>query len=592
VDAEMIYLNGKRQFITLARMIFLVVILSYSLLTMARSAAAATIWCNPANTGIENGLAKSSGYKTLWNAMSHMVSGDTVMIANGDWTLYPGMTIEDPNIPPSGTSSSYTRILAETEWEVRIPHIFVQTPRSYIELRGIVFDSRNNPQSHIVYDWSYTKFIRCGFLAGKLTGNNHVCGFGSADSTRSKNHHNLMEECIAWGGGRYVFYSKYGQYNIFRRCVARHDYNAPDAEQISNFRGYAVDYHVYQNCISIDSDRTQYYAPLNIETSGYWIGDQYGSVGNEIQGSLSIRDLLMGFYLAGSGSVNMTNNAVLDLKYGSGGADTLMAFVVTSGSAAPVTNTNFLGYNTNNSLQDGVYVKNSASQIVRDSIIAEVGDNGELGTSNSFVDHYEAGKGDWGLGGQTYNPLTNGLLYPVRIEAGSNLAKQGYNGGRIGPEILKKIGVSGTLYGQTGWNTVTDEDLWPFPNEDKIKELMSTTVSGVPGIYGFTAYNSPFGTPNTLTSYIWEYLGNPCPEEICNAFERTCGDTICYGEDCSTCPSDCGQCPVSCVHDADLPVCDGCVNIRELGLYVGRWNAGTVMITQLIEAIRLWKAGC
>ena len=39
-----------------------------------------------------------------------------------------------------------------------------------------------------------------------------------------------------------------------------------------------------------------------------------------------------------------------------------------------------------------------------------------------------------------------------------------------------------------------------FPNEDKIKELMSTTVVGVPGKYGFTAYVSPFGSPNTLTS--------------------------------------------------------------------------------------------
>lgn len=30
------------------------------------------------------------------------------------------------------------------------------------------------------------------------------------------------------------------------------------------------------------------------------------------------------------------------------------------------------------------------------------------------------------------------------------------------------IGVDGTLYGETGWDTVTATDLWPYPNEAQI----------------------------------------------------------------------------------------------------------------------------
>ncbi len=60
-------------------------------------------------------------------------------------------------------------------------------------------------------------------------------------------------------------------------------------------------------------------------------------------------------------------------------------------------------------------------------------------------------------------------MYPVRIESGSPLASAGTNGSRCGPEILKKIGVSGTLYGEQGWNKITDENLWPFLMRKKIE---------------------------------------------------------------------------------------------------------------------------
>src|SRR5208283_3663125 len=81
-------------------------------------------------------------------------------------------------------------------------------------------------------------------------------------------------------------------------------------------------------------------------------------------------------------------------------------------------------------------------------------------------------------------------------------------------------GMSCTVYGDAGWNEVQDgqsgravASLWPFPNEGTIKSLVcsyspsfSTTFTLNP-TRGFCSYSGKDGSHNTLTSYIWEYLG-------------------------------------------------------------------------------------
>jgi len=107
------------------------------------------------------------------------------------------------------------------------------------------------------------------------------------------------------------------------------------------------------------------------------------------------------------------------------------------------------------------------------------------------------------------NPLVNGLTYLPRIESGSTLKTAGSSGGQIGAQIEYKLGTSGSLYGETGWNTLTSDSLWPFPNEDVIRERMRVyNLHDVNGARGFCADGQ------TLTKYIWEYLGNTIPVEI------------------------------------------------------------------------------
>jgi hypothetical protein len=505
------------------RKLFYMLVTLFVFLGISSVSSAATIWCNPANSGTEDGLTKLTGYNTLHEALSAMSTNDTLIIANGDWRNMVNMYIDQNHKPPDGTGGNYSRVHAETDWQVKLPYIHIETTSSttqgYLEFRGIVFDNKyiGTGTNHIQYHMHHTKFIRCGFLAHGLSGNSHATGFGSGDSSRSKNHHNLMEECIVWGSGRYMFYSKYGQYNIFRRCIARHDYNAQGADQIFNLRAYACDYHIYQNCISIDSDRIQYYSsPLYNESGGFWAGDSYGATGNEIHGCISIKDVHMSYYLAGAGSGDAVINNSVALDITVPGYTTLTAFVVKND--IDVAATNILGIGALGSGQDGYYKKKSGTLSMTDSIVKDVAEYGLNADSATNVNHYNAGNclspANWGRDPIGYDPEQNGLLYPVRIETGSTLETVGSGGGVCGPTILKKIGVSGTLYGEDGWDRVTDEALWPFPNEDKIKALMRTTVSGVSGEYGFCTGSSLDGSPQTLTKYIWEYLGNPIPSEI------------------------------------------------------------------------------
>ena len=118
------------------------------------------------------------------------------------------------------------------------------------------------------------------------------------------------------------------------------------------------------------------------------------------------------------------------------------------------------------------------------------------------------------------DPRKNGLGYLLSVDEGCTLSHISSDDYGIGPSIVKKVGVTGTLYGETGYNTTTEDKLWPFPNENIIKSNMAKYSSdGVNGARGFCAScKQKNGIDNiTLTSYIWEYLGNQIPSSIYGA---------------------------------------------------------------------------
>ncbi|MDD5433448.1 MAG: hypothetical protein PHE77_02190, partial [Candidatus Pacebacteria bacterium] len=458
-----------------------------------------TIWCNPANTGAEDGLTKATGYKTIYTASTKMAPGDILIVANGDWSTYSGMSIDNSDggsrLAPSGIDVNHlTTIKAETDWGVKLNRLSDQgTGRNYMMIRGIVFMNGGG-----LYKWNYSKIVRCGFFMPKVTGNQSTFSIGWGA------HDNLIEECVAWGGGRYKFMDYQGNHNIFRRCVARHDwYISPEwAGQETNFRGYGTHDDIWQNDISIDSDRKEYTEVVGgaVENADFWVGDQYGANGNIIDGCMAIKGMYNAYYFAGTDS----GNDIITLKNSIALGPSLEGVASLTGALTcgtpQITAENSLFYNFKIGQQTfTTHNKGVGSLSIKNSIVRDTGPKA-YGTDD-YMYYFNVASGTFGSHSVNADPFISGLKYPVRVEAGSPLATAGSDGEPIGPTILKKIGVSGTSYGEPGWDQVTDENLWPFPNENKIKELMSTTVEGVPGIYGFTAYQSPFGSPNTLTSY-------------------------------------------------------------------------------------------
>lgn len=113
-------------------------------------------------------------------------------------------------------------------------------------------------------------------------------------------------------------------------------------------------------------------------------------------------------------------------------------------------------------------------------------------------------------------PIGTDLKFPIRLEAGAAITS--------GPTIVKRIGDSGTLFGDANFNAVTATDLWPWPYESRIKRDFSEPL-GILGTVGYVS--SPTGatqvnngvpgqdlalrgwtaTDLTLTEYIWNALG-------------------------------------------------------------------------------------
>ena len=111
--------------------------------------------------------------------------------------------------------------------------------------------------------------------------------------------------------------------------------------------------------------------------------------------------------------------------------------------------------------------------------------------------------------------MTASLRYLPRIEPGSPLEDGRAGRGAIGAEVMFKTGATGSLYGEAGFDQKTSEPLWPFPNEAQIKaDMAAYNGPGAVGARGFAAGNSLDGTPQTLTKYVWEYLGNRIPADI------------------------------------------------------------------------------
>jgi hypothetical protein len=309
--------------------------------------------------------------------------------------------------------------------------------------------------------------------------------------------------------------------------VARHDYWDGDL-QCAGFVNYDSTATVWQNDIVIDSDtahcRRNLYGGFFHENKDDFAPD----TSSAIVGSIILN--VNAFYAG-------------DLDWVASGSHTLKDAVIWGGSggyygdqghgvAANITATRLTlggltgrydGPNSGAALGTGFSVYGNVQNSLTNSILSACNSLGiadyTMGDYNAFsgngANYGGARRATAGAHDISDDSVSRSLRYLPRVEAGSPLKTAGSGGGQIGAEIMFMTGATGTLYGEDGWDQLTTQPLWPFPNEDQIrKDMAAYNGPGAAGARGFATGTSRDGSPQTLTKYIWEYLGNQIPAEI------------------------------------------------------------------------------
>ncbi len=416
----------------------------------------------------------ASPWKTIGYGISRIAGGDTLIIRNGIYR-------EQANFitgVKSGSASRPTTIMAETPMEVRIQSSTaldyydnqLNLAGNYITVDGFIFDMAGTlyPPYIAEVNGGYNKITRSIF---KRSGN--IDAYGGLITLNGSD--NLVEDVSGVGACRYCFKqggtTQVTQRNIFRRVVGRFDYSN-SAQPKATFSTYGNDSvatngvldHLYQNVIAIDGQ--------NPGTNG----------GEEKYGS---------FYLIKAATkVRLQGSIVLNEGVGYSG---MHLRDYSAGNVNVATHSVVWDLTGSRSIAIGLKGYSADHMTIGGLIPSSVAINLDMGVPASS------------------------LLMPATKPA--NLLNNA-----VGAVIMKRYGVSGTRWGEPGFDQLTSEDLWPWPYEDKIKAVFAET-NDVPAGNNPTGNNTRrgfaatgqglYGGPITLTSYLWEYLGTPCPATAC-----------------------------------------------------------------------------
>ncbi len=467
---------------------------------MAPCAFGATYYVDASARSSGNG-SQASPKKFLTSGILLMSAkgGDTLVLATGTYSgpqnsITRSTTLRNGKAGVHSASDAYNVIRAAADGGVIVTgSLDLPLDSAYLQFEGIKWTSAD--QKNIV--GHHLKFLRCAFKNGPPTGNSMSVAVGTNDQTPGA-HDVLIEDSWVYGpGGRYKLLVFNSRNVVLRRVVVRHDggwlFNGSDPTAgITIYNSADVE---LQNGMVIDSTLS-YPAWLGgIAHVQNNLANTLPNKGARVHGSIVLNVSDIGVSYEGNGSI--TDAQIFDTVIWkvarsaltlNGGSHAVTAARLTVGAVAVDTAINVFG-----GAQSALDVQHSiVHQSANKAFTREQGTLTESG-NNCFSNR---GGNCSGTGDTSMNPLTNGLSFLPRIEAGSALAMAGK-----GANITTRIGASGTLFGAIGFNTSTGEDLWPWPNQDRLKA--DFCEDGV--VRGMCA------SALSMTDYVWGFLGSASP---------------------------------------------------------------------------------
>lgn len=472
-----------------------------ALIAAISATTAATYYVDPAMPNDTGNGSRGHPKKFLTSGMALMAAtgGDSLVLAAGTYSGTLDSISRNTRLH-YGKPGAYNVIKAAVDGSVVLTREFsLPLTSAYLQFEGLKWDSAFS-KSVVGH---HLKFLRCAFRGGPATGNAISLGIGTNDQTPGAQYVLIEDSWVYGPGGRYKIIVYNAESVVLRRVVVRHD--AGWAYDGQNPQGgitiyNSKDVHL-QNGLVIDSDLSYpgWGAGIYIVKNTDPITLQ-SHTGTRVRGSimLNINGAAMGFDGLGKVLDSRIQDSVIWGAtagiYLNNGDHSVTVRGLTVGSLTKIA--------------FGLYAGSGASLDVRNTIIysSNLPFGRNAGTLIHQYNNCNANKNNnCGTQGETaYSPLSNGLKFLPRIEAMSILRGAGEGGQQVGATVTNRIGVSNSIFGDPGFDTLSREPLWPWPNEDRLKgDLCANGI--VRGMCRHTL---------SLTDYVWTYLGTPTPNFI------------------------------------------------------------------------------
>lgn len=494
-------------------------LLAWLLAGPVQAAGHKTYYIAPQGSDRNSGLAQGKPMRSFYRVFRKMQGGDELVLLDGEYSDKNGNGFisfrgRHSEQIPSGSKKRRTVVRALNRGKAYV-HGQLFIGRSTRKDHDIVVDGITFKGGVHLYNTERIYIKNSGFEGPFALGtNDHDFG----------NTYNVIEDSWIWASGERIIATNYrSDYNVWRRVVIRGDGCALPACLGSGnpnvgITVYESNHVSVQNVIVVDRilglgspygdfaaaqhtpgnylfGKNEWLGTISVNApdTGYYLEpDQGGTTDETIHFSnvVAWRSHEAGINITRSG----TNNILENLTVAHSGFDGIrIGRRLTSGILR-----NAISY------QAGRYAINSAYPFV-DTVVYRPR------VKSYYVDHCVR---NCRVSNVMDDARVPSLKYPVRIEEGSPLKGAGKNGQDIGANVVYRYGRDGAAWGEPGFNELTRVPLWPWKNEDLIKQQMCRKTER-----GFCAKGTSRDrkSPLTLTRYIWELAGHTIPASVYRA---------------------------------------------------------------------------